>query len=80
MMGPDYTHWHGMYEVSKHFYQKYLPAVVKAAANKGPSMKMKYEKRVAKLLTEESHQWLKGLAPKEAEALRRMYKDRYGEE
>ncbi len=30
-MGPDYTHWHGMYEVSKHFYQKFLPEIIKAA-------------------------------------------------
>ena len=30
MMGPDYTHWHGMYEVSKHFYMKFLPAVKKS--------------------------------------------------
>ena len=25
MMGPDYTWWHGMYEVAKHFYFKLLP-------------------------------------------------------
>ena len=25
MMGPDYTHWHGTYEVAKHFYAKYIP-------------------------------------------------------
>ena len=25
MMGPDYTHWHGMYEVAKHFYSEYIP-------------------------------------------------------
>lgn len=25
MMGPDYTHWHGTYEVAKHFYAKYVP-------------------------------------------------------
>ena len=25
MMGPDYTHWHGMYEVSKHYYLEFLP-------------------------------------------------------
>ncbi len=25
MMGPDYTWWHGMYEVAKHFYLKMLP-------------------------------------------------------
>ena len=25
MMGPDYTWWHGIYEVGQHFYFKYLP-------------------------------------------------------
>jgi hypothetical protein len=25
MMGPDYTWWHGMYEVAQHFYFKLLP-------------------------------------------------------
>ncbi len=29
MNGPDYTWWHGMYEVSKHFYMKFIPAVRK---------------------------------------------------
>ena len=27
MMGPDYTWWHGMYEVAKHFYTKFIPEV-----------------------------------------------------
>ena len=26
MMGPDYTWWHGIYEVAKHFYFKFIPA------------------------------------------------------
>jgi len=25
MMGPDWTQWHGNYEVGKHFYGKYVP-------------------------------------------------------
>ncbi len=25
MMGPDYTHWHGTYDLAKHFYSKYIP-------------------------------------------------------
>ncbi len=25
MMGPDYTWWHGIYEVGQHFYFKYIP-------------------------------------------------------
>lgn len=27
MMGPDYTWWHGIYEVGQHFYFKFLPEV-----------------------------------------------------
>ena len=29
MMGPDYTWWHGIYEVAQHFYFKFLPAARK---------------------------------------------------
>ncbi len=25
MMAPDYTHWHGLYEVAKHWYTKFVP-------------------------------------------------------
>jgi hypothetical protein len=25
MMGPDYTHWHGTYEVAKRFYAEFIP-------------------------------------------------------
>ena len=25
MMGPDITHWHGTYEIAKHFYVKFVP-------------------------------------------------------
>ena len=77
MMGPDYTHWHGMYEVSKHFYQKFLPAVIKAAATKGAAMKQKYEELVNQHLAQPEHVWQKGLKPEEAEALRRSYEERY---
>ena len=79
MMGPDYTHWHGMYEVSKHFYIKFLPAVIETAAKKSPELKEKYEKKVALLMTREEHAWLKGLKPEEAEALQKAYRQRYNQ-
>lgn len=79
MMGPDYTHWHGMYEVAKHFYVKFLPEVIEAAAKKSPEMKEKYENRVKGLLAQNEHIWLKGLSPKEAEELRQMYEKRYNQ-
>jgi hydroxylamine dehydrogenase len=79
MMGPDYTHWHGMYEVSKHFYEKFLPAVVEAAKTKSPELGKKYEAEIQQLLTREEHRWLKGLSPEEVEALKSSYKDRYNQ-
>ena len=70
VMGRNYTHGHGMYEVSKHYYQKFLPEVIKAAATKGPAMKQKYEKLVDEYLAQPETVWQKGLKPQEAEALR----------
>jgi len=77
MMGPDYTHWHGMYEVSKHYYTEFLPAVIEAADRKGMKMGEKYRKRIEELLTKEEHVWMKGLSKEEAEALRKAYEKRY---
>ena len=79
MMGPDYTHWHGMYEVAKHFYQNFLPQVVEAAATKSPKLKARYEAKVQELLAREEHLWVKGLDAREAEALRSTYRDRYNQ-
>ncbi len=79
MMGPDYTHWHGMYEVAKHFYQKFLPSIIKAAAKKSPEMKAKWEARVDAILSQEEHAWKKGMTKKETEALQKMYKERYNQ-
>jgi len=79
MMGPDYTHWHGMYEVSKHFYSKFLPAAVEAAAQKSPGLKKKYQEKVEQLLARDEHRWIKGLSPQEAEALKKSYRERYNQ-
>ena len=77
MMGPDFTHWHGMYEVAKHYYTEFLPAAIEAAANKSQALEHKYRAKVAALLAKEEHAWMKGLDPQEAEALRAMYQERY---
>ena len=54
MMGPDYTWWHGMYEVIKHFYFKYLP---QARAYNDPDV----NKYIDDLLTTDPmHTWLQG--------------------
>ncbi len=54
-----------------------IPALPQAAALKGPAMKQTYEGVVQTLLAREEHLWQKGLKPEEAEALRKMYEQRY---
>jgi hypothetical protein len=68
MMGPDYTQWHGFYEVAKHFYTKFLPEAEEL--KKGIS---------AKALANKYHEWRKGLSKEEMEKLLRFYKERYGQ-
>ncbi|GIW39795.1 MAG: hypothetical protein KatS3mg076_0372 [Candidatus Binatia bacterium] len=77
MMGPDFTQWHGMYEVAKHFYTKFLPEVVELAERHGKGDT--WRARVEELLSGEDHAWLRGLRTEEAEALRRAYRERYDE-
>jgi hypothetical protein len=53
MMGPDYTWWHGIYEVAHHFYFKMIPEAKKFHD-------AEVDAWIDKLLTEdEMHAWLK---------------------
>ena len=77
MMGPDYTHWHGTYEVAKHFYSKYIPEleelVHKNLHSEDAERKAAAENLRAlidKTLNSENHQWYIGKMPT-AEASRR---------
>ena len=79
MMGPDYTHWHGMYEVSKHYYLEFLPAVIGAAEEHSPAMGAKYKAKVAELMSRPENVWMEGLSAEEAEALRKAYAERYNQ-
>lgn len=52
MMGPDYTWWHGIYEVAQHFYFELLP---EARQFKNP----KLDAYIDKLLKEDPmHSWI----------------------
>jgi hypothetical protein len=79
MMGPDYTHWHGMYEVAKHFYTEFLPLVVETAGEHSAEMGEAYKARVARLLERDEHLWLKGLSQQEVDQLKEAYQKRYQE-
>ena len=88
MMGPDYTHWHGTYEVAKHFYVKLIPKIKEHAAKalkSGDAKKIKEGKHLLKtlddVLNSENHKWYLGKMSKGEKALRKKsaneFKKRY---
>jgi hypothetical protein len=66
MMGPDYTQWHGFYEVAKHFYTEFLPEA--EALEPGVT---------AQVLASDFHKWRKGFTPEELQKILNFYKERY---
>jgi hydroxylamine dehydrogenase len=74
MMGPDYTHWHGSYEVAKHFYVKFLPKVIHIAEEEGDE---ELNAMVKKILEAPEHAGMDGMDSAEAQKLREHYKTYY---
>ena len=62
MMAPDYTHWHGMYEVADRFYMHLLPEAreiaEKAAANGKKEQADRVTKVIDDILARPEHQWI----------------------
>lgn len=68
MMGPDYTQWHGFYEVAKCFYTEFLPEA--EALLPGVT---------ADVRAMDDHKWLQGLSKEDREKIQQYYQKRYGE-
>jgi nitrate/TMAO reductase-like tetraheme cytochrome c subunit len=91
MMAPDYTHWHGLYEVAKHWYAKFIPELREIAEknmHSDDAAKVKgakaLEKEIAALLARPEHAWYTGNLSEEEKNKRRKaqdaFKNRYGKE
>ncbi len=74
MMAPDYTQWHGFFEVAERFYTELLPEA-KELGHGTPEV----EQTIAKVLAMPQHAWKKGLNKEQAEKIRMFYKQRYGQ-
>jgi hydroxylamine dehydrogenase len=67
MMAPDYTHWHGTYEVAKHWAAKYIPEL-KEVIEQGKHSENKeavaageeLEKLLTEVLNSDDHKWFIG--------------------
>ncbi len=76
MGGPDYTHWHGMYDVAEVFYFKFIPELMRLAKEHG--MADKYKKAVDEILSRPEHQWYqKGFASDVLKAIKEEQAERY---
>ena len=88
MMGPDYTHWHGTYELGRNFYTHLLPELeelVEQGMNSGEVDKVAAAENLTKVIDEvlnsENHKWYLGLMDPEEKARRdgerKEFTDRY---
>ncbi|WP_420266968.1 multiheme c-type cytochrome [Candidatus Magnetominusculus dajiuhuensis] len=67
MQAPDYTQWHGNYEIAKHWYGEYVPELKeiiemgKKSANKDANMKAEeLEKLLHEVQASDNHRWSVG--------------------
>jgi len=73
MQGPDYTWWHGMYEVSKHFYEKFIPQLREVAGEA-----LAKELLDQYVYTQEGHVWHRdGMSKDALDRIRAFYRERY---
>ncbi len=64
MMAPDYTHWHGTYDLAKHFYTKMIPELEHLVANGAASGDAKkktaakaLQAKIDEVLNSSNHMW-----------------------
>ena len=74
MQGPDYTQWHGFFEVAHRFYFELIPQA-QGLAGGDPDI----TKVIDDILAQPDHAWRKGLAPAERQKILDFYKQRYGQ-
>ncbi|MHC4177554.1 MAG: multiheme c-type cytochrome [Planctomycetota bacterium] len=90
MMGPDYTHWHGTYDVAKHFYTEMIPElehlVLEGRRSDNPNKNAAaeaLEAKIAEVLNSANHRWyfskMDAAELKERERRQEEFKRRYGE-
>lgn len=84
MMGPDYTHWHGTYEVARNFYTEFVPElrelVMHNLHSEDPERKAAAESLSALLdatLASENHRWFINQMPASEKAKRQARQDEF---
>jgi len=83
MMAPDYTHWHGMFEVADRFYMQLIPQVreitAQAAAAGQAEAAAKVDAVVDEILARPEHAWFEEGAEDQAARIKEEMDKRYGQ-
>jgi len=74
MQGPDYTQWHGFFEVAQRFYFELIPEARELAHTDAEINKV-----IDEILDRPEHAWRKGLSPDARQKILDFYKERYGQ-
>ncbi len=88
MMGPDYTHWHGTYEVAKNFYTELIPELEELAEKylhsnieEKKAQAKKLQSKINEVLNSDDHKWyINKMDPAEMQkrkAAQKEFKERY---
>ena len=72
MQGPDYTQWHGFFEVAHRFYFELLPKAKELAHGDDEIMKV-----ITDIEQSPEHKWKQGLSPAEVRQIQQFYRERY---
>lgn len=86
MMGPDITHWHGTYEVAKHFYTKFVPELeeliedgkASGDATKEAAAKA-LEVKLEEVMKSNNHRWFNGEMDEKEKAERKKRMEEFQE-
>jgi hypothetical protein len=79
MMGPDYTWWHGIYEVAQHTYFKWIPEMKEAVRKKDGNEKAADEILEKFFKPIQGHDWyFNGISKESIEKTRAAFEERYG--
>lgn len=79
MNGPDYTWWHGIYEVAQHTYFKWIPELKEVVRKKDGNEKFAEELLVKHFKPIAGHDWyFNGINKDAVEKVRKGIEERYG--
>ncbi|MEW8034237.1 MAG: hypothetical protein AB2540_11025 [Candidatus Thiodiazotropha endolucinida] len=79
MNGPDYTWWHGIYDVAKHTYFKWIPELKEVAMKKDGNEDFANKMLEKYFKPTDGHTWyFEGMSKEAIDKVRKGFEERYG--